>query len=139
MDILLTPFSSTTPVSSNNKVFVHTDGVWRNHTGGHLARRGGRQGSRGGSREEFWIHLFQTGPRFHPFIQLLKGRSVSEKGWRSLCTAEKVGMNSESQVLRESGQSLRPQGEDPPLPPGCASGGGGGGGVGASSPGGRGT
>ena len=36
-------------------------------------------GGSGGFREEFWIHLFPVGPHFHPFIQLLKRRSVSEQ------------------------------------------------------------
>ena len=93
--------------TSNNKVFVHTDGVWRNDTGCHLTRREGLEGSRGGFREEFRIYLFQMGPHFHPFIQLLKRRSVSEKGWRSLRTPEMAGVNNEAHVLHESGQSLQ--------------------------------
>ena len=60
-----------------------------------------------GLREEFRIQLFQTGPHFHPFIQLLKQCSVSEKRWRSLCTPEMAGVNNEAHVLYASGQSLR--------------------------------
>ena len=80
-------------------------------------------GGSGGFREEFWIHLFPVGPHFHPFIQLLKRCSVSEKRWRSLCTAEMASMNNEAHVLHESGQSLRAyRVTTRPCHVGCASG-----------------
>ena len=60
-----------------------------------------------GAQGRVKIQLVQTGPHFNPFIQLLKRHCVSEKGWRSLCTPEKAGMNNEAHVLHETGQSLR--------------------------------
>ena len=48
-----------------------------------------------------------SGAHFHPFIQLFKRHSVSEKGWRSLLTPEMVGIKNEAHVLHESGQSLQ--------------------------------
>lgn len=63
------------------------------------------------------------GPHFHPFIQLLIRRSVSEKGWRSLLTPEMEGVNNEAHVLHESGQSLRAcRVRTRPCHVGCASG-----------------
>lgn len=106
-DIFLSSFTSVAlTVTSNARVSLHTDSVSGETTAGVLGQGGGACRVQRGLREEFRIQLFQTGPHFHPFIQLLKRCSVSEKGWKSLRTPETAGVNNEAHVLPESEQSL---------------------------------